>query len=239
MTERELYEGFGEEHSAKEWAKLLDIRFGVLSYCLEKEKKTVEEMANFFGVVYPQPKKRKPREGAHMVEGRKLIEELFRRSGQEVKEGSVVLSLIRNTTHKVTFNGQHVGKYDYKTGCLGNLFEGRFIPLKAEYSRRLKIQQNKYGCWELTPETQTIITREQMAKIEQSWEPVNVEACEGIANRVESKRAIKKEETLYEYKGRKATCAEWARRWEVSDQALRYHLNRGQTLEEIAEKWGK
>lgn len=237
--EEKKYKGFGEEHSVKEWSKLLDIRFGVLSYCLEKEKKTVEEMAHFFGIVYPAPKKRKPREGAHMVEGRKLIEELFRRSGQEVEPGSVVLKLINNTTHKVTFNGQHVGKYDYKTGCLGNLFEGRFIPLKAEYSERLRIQLNKYGRWELTPETQAIIAREMMAKIEKDDGEEAAEKYDAIIEKVESKRTLKKEETLYEYKGREATCAEWARRWEVSDQALRYHLNRGLTLEEIARKWGK
>lgn len=238
MTQQKLYKGFGEDHTLAEWARLLGIRLGVLTYCVEKEKKTIDEVAGFLGIVYPRPKKRKPREGAHMAEGRKLVEELLKRSGYEVEPGSVVLRLIRNTSHKVTFNGKHLAKYDYKTGYLSNLFEGHTMPLRASFSDQLTIQQNQYGYWELTPGSRAIISRDVMKKIESNELPDFGEKYEEIELLAGSKNSVAKNSVLYEHKGRKATCAEWARRLDLPRNTLWRYLQKGLSIEEIIQKRG-
>lgn len=227
------YQGFGAEHTVEEWAKMLNVRTGVVRYLFEEKQVPPERLAECVNVMYnPGALNRKPREGARMAETRQLVEELLTRSGFTVYPCSVTVKIAYKTYHSVFFEGHRIGKYNYATGWLFDLYRASALPLKAHYSEDLKIQEAPNGFWEPTPDSQTIISRYELNIGE---EPTAEKYAEIL--RKHEKAPAEPRGVLYEYKGREATCAEWARRLGVPQTTLRRHLNNGLTVEEALERF--
>lgn len=222
----EKYKGFGEEHTPQRWAELLNLRASLLRYCIESGR-TIEETSAFFNITYKGPPARKPRKGYRIEETRRLVGYLLQQSGYDIGPGDLTVKNLQNAEHLVAIGKRRVGVYNYKTGWLGLLTDGDAIPLKEPYSEELKIAQDVDGFWRATPETQAKVRDELIGGSEEP-SPEELKAIYEY-----NLPGPKAEPDLYEYKGNRFTCAEWARRLGIPQNTLWRRLKRGQTIEEI------
>lgn len=157
MTEKK-YTGFGHEHTAKEWARMLGIkRADTFLYCIERLGLTVEELFHKSGLSYPGPKKRKQREGGKMKDTQSIMYQILVQSGY-LRHGGIeyvtVKPLDKNGNHLVYFQKSFIGIYNYRAGTL-RFQDGSGIPITklVDTGVQVKLQISDQGFWEVTPET--------------------------------------------------------------------------------------
>ena len=149
------YEGFGDKRSASHWARIAGLPRTTFWRYLQ-EGLTVEEIFKLRGCSYtsenPEARPRKDRQGARMEETRLAAEQLINASGYRVERGSVLVEILGGTRHRVTYNGQPFGTYNYKTDSL-QLSGGEGLRLKDPLVEGQQVLRVANGTWELHPRT--------------------------------------------------------------------------------------
>ena len=139
------YEGFGRVHNGETWAKMLNLSMNLFLYYTEEKGLTIEELYELRGIVYKESRK-----GTRMEETRETMERLLKQSGYP-DIGVEVFRIPGQLAHKVTWNGEVIGKYFYKEGRLV-LTNGEGIHLLNLLEYETMLVRTKGG-WVWHPET--------------------------------------------------------------------------------------
>lgn len=126
MTQQELYKGFGEEHTAGTWARLLNVPRNTLWLNL-KTGVTIEEFCSKKGLEYDRTKPKQVRK--RMVRTECLVRRLLEASGYDTRPLEV--KAIRNKAkHQIIWGGRVLGLYEYNSDTL-HLSGGEGIKLAS------------------------------------------------------------------------------------------------------------
>lgn len=157
------YTGFGEEHTAADWARRLGLPRNTLWRYLQKGL-AIELIAKMRDCNYPaenhKSTTRKPRQGARMEETRQAMTKLLEDSGYPVdSDEAITISHHYGTRHLVAYKGESIGQYDYKTGSL-HLGDGEGLRIYNPFVEEPKVIRNALGVWEVHPNTrQELVAR--------------------------------------------------------------------------------
>lgn len=235
-TAEEILTGYGAQHTAAEWAKLLDMKTGLFLYLTHTEGMTVEQVYEFRKMKYQPPKKRKPRISEAMErtkERMKILLDVSDYGDEDTWETIEVKRVGYNGIHAVSYLGKPLGTYKYRTGQL-RLSGGQGIPLWDMEWEDAKICQNDAGLWEPHPDTHAIM---QKRAIRSNADDMKVlDAYEHAVEKAERAKSTGPE--LYEGFGKRYTCPTWAKVLDVPERTLRYNLKQGKTIEEFAAERG-
>ena len=149
------YEGFGEKHTAAQWAKLLGLpRNSVWRYLTNGL--TIEEVCRVRGIsldgeeVEAEPLKRKARQGHQMGETTQIMTRVLTQSGFDTKTLEV-RPVGSQPKHRIVLDGGPVGDYNYKTGFFVlNNKEG--LPILRIGVENVRIKRHGVR-WSWCPET--------------------------------------------------------------------------------------
>lgn len=232
--------GYGVELSTREWADRLGLNAFDVVYYVEHKGLTIEELFALRGAKYEPPRPRKPREGKKMLETKERMGLLLEMSGfidRNDTEGIDVRWLESGRRHSVHFNGQHLGDYNYKTGVL-RLSDGQGIPLWELDWEEAKVVQDEDGIFHPHPDTHiAVVDIALKTKAPSDTELADFFAIQAQAETVRETARQTARQT-YEGFGKRLTAAQWSRVLGVPKNTLGRHLNRGETIESIAEKRG-
>lgn len=227
----EVLPGYGAQHTAAEWAKLLDMKTSLFLYLTKTEGMTVEQVYEFRRMKYQPPKQRKPRISEAMQRTKERMKILLDVSdyGDEHTWDTIEVKRVGNNGHHaVIYNGDLLGVYAYRTGGL-KLSGGQGIPLWDMEYEDAKVRRNEEGLWEPHPDTIAIMANRQI--------PAVTEDSRKYYDSITMEQASFKRET-YEGFGKCYTCSTWASILKVPKTTLWRHLKRGKTIEEFAEERG-
>lgn len=144
------YEGFGETHGLREWARLLDVNKDTLRYWLVTKKATVEEFADKNGIKYTAKVDEGRTSVNRMAQAEELLKQLFIRSGYDAS----LLTLQANPGNRkiiVYYEGAKVGEYNLDKGALNMAEEG--VNLIMYPVDDPKIYRDPEEGWGLHPDT--------------------------------------------------------------------------------------
>lgn len=230
----EVIAGFGVEHTATEWANLLDMKLSLFLYCTKTEGMTVEKLYELRGFKYQPPKQRKPRESQAMLKTKERMRILLIISGygdNDTLDSIEVKRVGNNGLHAVSCMGKPLGAYKYRSGRL-TLSGGQGIPLWDMEWEDARICQNSAGLWEPHPETKTLLVKRKLSK------PAEINQSEYDYLIQKHTPAEGGGRQTYEGFGKRLTAAAWARVLQVPRNTLGRHLKRGETIEEFAASRG-
>lgn len=228
--------GYGVELSTSEWAERLGLNASDVSYYVDQKGLTIEELFTLRGSKYKPPRPRKPREGKKMLETKERIGILLEVSGfidRNDTEGIDVRWVSPGTWHSVHFNGQPLGAYNYKTGVL-RLSGGQSIPLWELDWEEAKVVQDEEGLFHPHPNTHIVLVNKAL----NAETPSDTELTEFFTIQAQSEELRETGRQTYEGFGKRLTAAQWSRTLGVPKNTLGRHLNRGETIESIAQKRG-
>lgn len=228
--------GYGVELFATEWANLLGMQTTDFLYYVDNKGLTIEELFDLRGPKYKPPRPRKPRESKQMTATRDRINYLLKVS--QIAEGIEVLKAEAGTTlHILKYQGEPFGEYNYKTGAL-RLSGGEWIPLQKLRREDAKVERGEDGLWYAHRDTRVILIVQDVRAKQKMKEEV-----QAFYQAEEKAAALRREQEelsrkTYEGFGKSFTCTVWARVLGVSKNTLWYSLQRGETIEEFAQRRG-
>lgn len=229
-------EGFGVELSSTEWAEMLEVSVGTIHYWVEKEGKTIQDIYAMLGRKPKLPKERKPRESAKMVETKERMAILLEMSGvADRNEAIKALTISRvgnNGHHRVDYNGQLVGVYAYRSGAL-SLSGGQGIPLGTLEWEDAKVVIGSDGLWHVHPDTHRLLVQQAIRPAEDEAELTSV-----YSNAKQAEEMQRAPRQTHEGFGKSLTATQWERVLGVSHATLWRALQRGESIEDFAERHG-
>lgn len=223
------------ELTTREWADRLGLEPQELMHYIHKGL-TVEELFTLRGPKYKPPKPRKPRESKQMVATKERMAILLEMSGiadRNDTEGLEVERLGTGTNHAVHYKGELVGVYNYKTGRL-RLSDGQGIPLGDMEWEDAKIVRNDDGKWSPHSDTHRILLNRAV-----KTDTINEDDAAAVYNlHKQAEETRKSKHQTYEGFGKRYTCKAWAHILGIPYQSMWWYLNKGYSIEEVAERRG-
>lgn len=183
VGQSQLYEGFGELHSASMWAQLLLVARNTLWRSL-KRGVSIEEFARERGLEYPNPRAAvlPPPKEKHerAVTTALLIRELLSKSGYPVKNLKVIP--LYSPYHKITYDDTTIGVYNYATDPLA-LSGGDDTYLKEPVAENLRIVRQG-DQWQLHPDVKIQL----VDRLVSSAEPIDWQEESSLNNSSKNRR---------------------------------------------------
>jgi hypothetical protein len=215
---------------------MLGVSAGTIQYWVVKEEKTIPEIYAMLGRKPKLPKERKPRESAQMLWTKERMAILLEMSGIANRNDAVKDLVIKRVGnhghHRVDYNGQLIGVYAYRIGSL-SLSGGQGIPLGKLEWEDAKLVRGSDGLWHVHPDTHRIMIQQAVRPIEDEDDLLGVYSN---AKQAEEMRSTPRQ--TYEGFGKKLTAAQWERLLGVSHTTLWAALQRGESIEDFAERRG-
>lgn len=155
MAKAKNYEGFGEVHGLREWARLLDVNKDTLRYWLVSKEVTVEEFARVNKIKYKAGTVDSGRINENrVVQAEALLRDLFERSGYNPDKIETDRQPGANEL-EVRYMGRWVGLYylyHQRQGVLA-FKDGRGINLLDYPVNNPMIFRDTSGDWDIHPDT--------------------------------------------------------------------------------------
>lgn len=232
---------FGESHSVSEWAD----RLGVKPECVDlllQAGKSIADIHRLLKKPYTPPKTRKPRESKKMVETKERMAILLEMSGvadrNEAIKDIVVERVGTHSYHRVAYQENLIGMYDYRKGSF-QLCTGQGIPLWDLDWENVKIVQSSDGRWFVHPDTHKLLVQQAIKPDEGEAEDEEDADLIGVykANQQAAEMRENSRQT-HEGFGKRLNCKQWSNLLGVDYLSLWRALQRGESIEDFAERHG-